>query len=75
MPTLRYLPIRIDELLPPELASSLVVKKTIKVTTAAILIAAVKPRAAIVVMVVIVVTVTVEINLTLLSVRLIYTVA
>lgn len=53
-----------DELLLPELASSLVVKKAIKVITAATLIVAVKPRAAILVIVVIVVTVTVEINLT-----------
>jgi hypothetical protein len=59
-----------DELLPPELASSLVVRKAIRVTTAAILIAAVNPRAAIVVIVVIVVTVTVEINLHSLPVRL-----
>jgi len=53
----------VDVLLPAELASSLVDKKSIRVTTAAILIVAVKPRAAIVVIVVIVVTVTVEINL------------
>ncbi len=59
-----------DELFPPAPASSLVVKKAIKATTAAILMVAVNPRAAIVVIVVIVVTVTVEINLHPLLVRL-----
>lgn len=59
-----------DKLFPPAPASSLVVRKAIKVIIAAILMVAVNPRAAMVVIVVIVVTVTVEINLHPLPVRL-----
>jgi len=57
IPTLANLAIRKDKLELLVLASSRVVRKTIKVATAAILIVTVSPRAAIVVTVVTVVTV------------------
>ena len=61
MPTLRYLPTRIDVLLPLALANSLLERKTIRATAATILTVAVNPRAAIVLIVVMVEIVTVEI--------------